>query len=54
MGSRAGMINPPPSGSLVSLQAAVTLNGSTVLTGAPALIGAQNEAASLLTDPLFT
>lgn len=54
MGSRMDSANPPSPGSLVSVQAALTLNGSTILTGAPALIGAQGEAASLLIDPLFT
>ena len=52
-GSRLGTITPPLPGALVSVQAALALNGKTVLLGAPALIGQPGIAASLLVDPLF-
>jgi len=53
MGSRVGAPTPPPSGALVAVQAALAINGETLLLGAPALIGQRGEAASLLVDPLF-
>jgi hypothetical protein len=53
MGSRLDQDNVPQSGALVSVQAAIEIDGQTVLLGAPALIGAQGEAASLLVDPLY-
>ncbi len=53
LGSRLEAANPPPPGSLVSVQATLTVGGQTVPVGAPALIGAPGEAASLLIDPLF-
>jgi hypothetical protein len=53
MGSRMAENNWPPSGALVSVQAALAIDGHTVLLGAPALIGQPGEAASLIGDPLF-
>ena len=53
MGSRLGALSPLPPGALVSVQAALAMNGNTVLLGAPALIGQPGAAASLLVDPLF-
>jgi hypothetical protein len=53
MGSRMAENNWPPSGALVSVQAALAIDGHTVLLGAPALIGQPGEAASLLDDPLY-
>lgn len=53
MGSRLAAANPPALRALVSVQAALTIDGSTVLVGAPALLGAEGEAASLLIDPLY-
>jgi hypothetical protein len=53
MGSRIGDSIAPPPGALVSVQAALTIDGRTVLLGAPALLGRPGEAASLLVDPLF-
>jgi hypothetical protein len=53
MGSRLGAANPLPLGAVVSVQGAIAIDGGTILVGAPALIGAQGEAASLLVDPLF-
>jgi hypothetical protein len=53
MGSRLDENNAPQPGALVSVQAAIEIDGRTVLLGAPALIGAQGEAASLLVDPLY-
>lgn len=53
MGSRVGMPTPPPPGALVSVQATLAINGTTLLLGAPALIGQPGAAASLLVDPLF-
>ncbi len=53
MGSRLGAANPPPPGALVSVQGVLAIDGRTVLVGAPALIGAEGEAASLLADPLY-
>ena len=51
LGSRCGAVNPPSPGALVSVQAVVTVDGQAVVVGAPALIGAAGEAASLLVDP---
>jgi hypothetical protein len=53
MGSRMDEGNAPQPGALVSVQAAIEIDGQTVLLGAPALIGAHGEAASLLVDPLY-
>ena len=52
-GSRLGAANPPSSGTLVSVQGLITIDGHTVPVGAPALFGAQGEAASLLIDPSY-
>lgn len=52
MGSRLDAINPPAPGALVSVQGTLTIDGRTVPVGAPALLGAEGEAASLLIDPL--
>jgi len=53
-GSRFGAANPPPPGALVTVQGALAVDGVTVLVGAPALLGAQGEAASLLIDPTYS
>jgi hypothetical protein len=53
MGSRLGGSNPPLSGALVSVQGVVAIDSLTVPVGAPALIGAPGEAASVLVDPQF-
>jgi hypothetical protein len=53
MGSRLDENIAPQPGALVSVQATIEIDGRTVLLGAPALIGAQGEAASLLVDPLY-
>jgi hypothetical protein len=53
MGSRMADNNGPPAGALVSVQAALAIDGRTVALGAPALIGQHGEAASLLVGPLF-
>jgi hypothetical protein len=53
MGSRFGAANPPAPGALVSVQGALAVDGATVLVGAPALLGVQGEAASLLIDPTY-
>jgi hypothetical protein len=53
MGSQFGVANPLPPGALVSVQAAVTIDGNTLPIGGPALLGAPGEAASLLIDPSY-
>ena len=53
IGSRLGQGYPPPPGALVSVQAALAVDGQTVLLGAPALIGRAGEASSLIADPLY-
>jgi hypothetical protein len=53
MGSRLAAANPPSPGALVSVQGVLTIEGLTVPVGAPALLGAEGEAASLLIDPLY-
>ena len=53
MGSRVGGTHSLQPGALVSVQAVFATDGNTVLFGAPALIGAHGEAASLITDPSF-
>jgi hypothetical protein len=53
IGSRLGQGHPPLPGALVSVQAALAVDGQTVLLGAPALIGRAGEASSLIADPLY-
>jgi hypothetical protein len=53
IGSRLGEGRPPLPGALVSVQAALAVDGQTVLLGAPALIGRPGEASSLIADPLY-
>jgi hypothetical protein len=53
MGSRLAANNPPLSGALVSVQGTLMMDGNRVPVGAPALLGAQGEAASLIVDPLY-
>jgi hypothetical protein len=53
MGSRFGAANPPSPDALVSVQGTVTIDGHNVAVGAPALLGAPGEAASLLIDPSY-
>ncbi len=53
MGARLSAANPPVPGALVSVQGTLALDGRTVLVGAPALLGAPGEPASLLIDPLY-
>jgi hypothetical protein len=53
LGSRIDEDMSLPPGALVSVQAALAIDGRTVLLGAPALIGQPGEAASLIVDPLF-
>jgi hypothetical protein len=52
LGSRMAFANRPAAGALVSVQAAIGIGGTTVPVGAPALIGADGAAASLLAGPL--
>jgi hypothetical protein len=53
MGSRVESANPPAPGALVSVQAAISIDGATVPVGAPALIGLDGAAGSLLASPLY-
>jgi hypothetical protein len=53
LGSRLGEGQPPLPGALVSVQAALAVDGQTVLLGAPALIGQSGQASSLIADPLY-
>lgn len=53
IGSRLGEAHPPLPGALVSVQAALAVDGQTVPLGAPALMGQSGEAASLIADPLY-
>jgi hypothetical protein len=53
LGSRLDEGQPPLPGALVSVQAALAVDGQTVLLGAPALIGQAGEASSLIADPQF-
>ena len=53
LGLRLGAANPPSSGALVSVQGLITIHGHAVPVGAPALLGAPGEAASLLIDPSY-
>ena len=53
MGSRVEPASPPAPGALVSVQAAIGIDGATVPVGAPALIGLDGAAASLLASPLY-
>jgi hypothetical protein len=53
IGSRLGEGHPPLPGALASVQAALAIDGRTVLLGAPALIGQSGQASSLIADPLY-
>jgi Creatinase/Prolidase N-terminal domain len=53
IGSRLGDGHPPLPGALVSVQAALEVDGRTVLLGAPALIGQSGAASGLIADPLY-
>lgn len=53
MGSRLAAARPLSPGALVSVQGALTIDGRTVAVGAPALLGGEGEAASLLVNPLY-
>jgi hypothetical protein len=53
MGSRIESTNTPAAGALVSVQALVSVDGTTVPVGAPALIGANGAAGSLLAAQLW-
>jgi len=54
LGSRLGPSAPPSPGALVSVQGVLTIDGRTVPVGAAALIGAQGEAASVLSEPSYS
>jgi hypothetical protein len=47
MGSRVGPPRPPAAGSIVSVQVCIEIDGVPVLIGAPALVGASGETASV-------
>jgi hypothetical protein len=53
IGSRFGQGYPPQPGALVSVQAALAVDGQTVLLGAPALIGQSGAASGLIADLLY-
>ncbi len=53
MGSRVEAPTPPPPGAVVSVQGVLAIDGRTLLIGAPALVGAHDEASSLLVDPTY-
>ena len=53
IGSRLDAANSPPPGALVSVQAALAIGGGTALLGAPAVLGADGQAASRIADPLW-
>jgi hypothetical protein len=53
MGSRIEAADMLAAGALVSVQALISIDGATVPVGAPALIGANGAAGSLLADPLW-
>jgi hypothetical protein len=53
MGSRLDGTHPPAPGALVSVAGTIAIGGRIVPVGAPALLGRDGEAASLLIDPLY-
>jgi hypothetical protein len=53
MGSRLDVADRLSPGALVSAQGALTLDGQSVLVGAPALLDRNGEAARLIVDPQF-
>jgi Creatinase/Prolidase N-terminal domain len=53
IGSRLGEGHPPLPCALVSVQAALAIEGQTVLLGAPALIGQSGQASSLIAALLY-
>lgn len=53
MGCRLDETNPLPRGALVSAQGVLAIDGLKVPVGAPALLGARGEPASLLIDPFY-
>jgi hypothetical protein len=54
LGPRLGPAAPLPLGAIVSVQGVLAIDGRKVLVGAPALIGAHGEAASLLSEPSYS
>lgn len=52
-GTRIDDARPLPAGALVSVQAWLSFEGVVLPLGAPALLGSDGEAASLLADPVF-
>jgi hypothetical protein len=53
MGSKVAEPLRPVAGAVVSVQATIKADGSPVVLGAPALLGSNGQAASLLVPPLF-
>jgi hypothetical protein len=47
MGSGVAAPRPPVAGAVVSVQASIEVDGHPVLLGAPALVGASGETASI-------
>jgi hypothetical protein len=47
MGSRVAVPHPPVAGAVVSVQACIEVDGQPILVGAPALLGAPGETASV-------
>ena len=53
MGSKIGEPLPPAAGTVVSVQATMTVDGQPLVLGAPALIGGDGQPSSLLVAPVF-
>jgi len=54
MGARIAVPRAPLAGALVSVQACVEIEGTPVMLGAPALLGAAGETANVLVPPVYT
>lgn len=53
MGSRVSEPSPPEAASLVSVQAAIAIDGAPILIGAPVLLGGAGAAAGFLVAPVY-
>ncbi len=53
MGAKVAEPLAPASGALVSVQAAMSIDGQPIVLGAPALLGGDGQPASLLVPPVF-
>jgi hypothetical protein len=54
IGARIAEPRVPTAGALVSVQACIEIDGAPIVLGAPALLGAAGESASILVPPIYS